>query len=102
MIFRARWRVPVTTGDANVFMATQVSDVSYLTRFAVGRLKRLSESCPAGGIMPEPLDGERWAFERDGEVFLDTVPDVDDVVYDLVLIDKHGNPYDPSELVKPK
>jgi hypothetical protein len=102
-VYHIRWRVPVTSGDGQVYVtASPGMPVSLIAAQAVKNLTKLAEACPAGGIMPEPLAGEEWALTpRDhSHPRLTGSMDVAEGAYDLVLLDRAGAPYDPSELVR--
>lgn len=101
-IYNIRWEVPVTIGDGHVLVTSSHRlPAAEAAHQAALRLAHLAERCPAGGILPTPHEGERFAISHEGRIYAgdDLLPAAEPrLKVDLVLLDKHGTPYDPSEV----
>lgn len=105
--YHITWPVPVTKGDAKVWCMAGVPIPSVLIDTAVRQVRRLSTQCPAGGVLPEPGPGESWGLRAlDDTIYtgdeetLPTDPGGEVIYFTLVLLDAHGAPYEPEELVQ--
>jgi hypothetical protein len=102
--YRITWPVPVTFGDAHAYVISSVPVPEHIIVEAVKRVRSLSEQCPAGGVLPTPQPGETWGLLDDHGITHtgtdETLPRSGRHDFTLVLLDAHGAPYDPEELVE--
>lgn len=99
--YRVYWPIPPTGQGGTVIISSSEAladkHPDFLARDAVKRLVELAKQCPAGGVMPKPLEGERFALQsKAGKI--DPSPLPDDLT--LVLLDAYGTPYDHAEIAR--
>lgn len=101
-MYHIKWWVPPAKGDGTAIVhASDGLPASSIAQGAADQMTRLAEQCPAGGIMPEPHEGERFALRCDGIVVTDDpVPPAE--LIELVLLDRTGEAYDHAELARTK